>query len=503
VGSLVASAACAPRATSEVSPATAPAPKAGANDRVPTEDAVDRLSVALRERRLDADERRSLQDQLRTASADAVYTDALDRWLTRDAYRHIMERWLPFVRWLGHGGRARDMFITSFVRRRDASGTWVHFIEDVPPGAGHAGAPETGVCPPAARSLVAPWWAPHDRIWVCNDSYRPESVFDDVGYCAGQPEPTVPSPPRRGCACGPLLLACFPPEDEAPGLAERVDAAATDEVVETATEIAASGRSLDELLTTSRTWQTGLTKFLYARREWIGLLANEPWSDALEVRLRRELDAVRLDAPGEWVERRGIYAGSGVFTSTPLVQATSPQYRTTMRALLEEVLCTPLKGLNVNSTTLLNATSGQHRNIRPLKVHESPMRSTPGCSGCHAPMDNGAAFLVGLRTALFGAYPTGDVAAGRLYVNGANDYRGSGQGFADLGRLLAAQPEFDTCALNRTWYTIIGEYPRAPERAQAEAVAAAFHAGGRRFPFLARAVLLSPTFRSPHYYVHR
>jgi hypothetical protein len=90
---------------------------------------------------------------------------------------------------------------------------------------------------------VPAWWTGGRPVMLCAASYRPERVFDSVGYCGGQSEPTVPIPPRAECGCGPLLLGCLPPSDEQPTLVSRMNEAAIAEVVQTATTGTSSRRS--------------------------------------------------------------------------------------------------------------------------------------------------------------------------------------------------------------------------------------------------------------------
>ena len=51
-----------------------------------------------------------------------------------------------------------------------------------------------------------------------------------------------------------------------------------------------------------------------------------------------------------------------------------------------------LESIRVDSHVLLAAVGSDHKALRSLDVSSSPMRTTVGCRGCHAPMDWGAGF---------------------------------------------------------------------------------------------------------------
>ena len=393
-----------------------------------------RLSLDVRGQRLDEAESDALTKRLDRETPIKVYESVLDAWMTRAFFRRLAMQ--SFAT-----DRARSRFLGTLTRMHDDTGEVVYALpEDA----------AVGPCRTAERRSVRPWWAVGRAVKICSASYGPERSFDEVGYCAGQAEPTVPTPRRPRCGCGPFLIGCLPPDDEG-ALADRVDADASAEVIETATDILATGRPFDEILTTSTTWQTGLVEMLYARRELIGDLARVPYTPEIEQRWAAKLAKIEINAPGHWVKREGVYTGAGLYLTTPASEATFPTFRVQMFFTEWSFLCVMFSGVNVDRDSLLAAVDKSHGNLRSLKVHDSPMRSQVGCSGCHAPMDFGAAFLVGLTTPLYGASPTNERATGKLYVKGANDYRGEGVGFSGLGRLITAQPEFETCAVDRAF----------------------------------------------------
>ncbi|NTX16514.1 DUF1585 domain-containing protein [Myxococcus sp. CA051A] len=454
----------------------------------PVVELVQVLSLRLRLKRLEPQERRDLEERLaRGETPSRIYEEVLDRWLTRDFYRKLSSA-------LAFTPAATNFFVGTLSRFRE-DGQWVYYL----PHTVGASRPEgTAPCAPAERKSAPAWWGRGQRISICQDSYRPENAFDAVGYCGGQPEPTIPTPPRPGCGCGPLLLGCLPPDEEAPRMDQRFVEAMMSEVTETGAELMSKGRPFDELMTTSSTWQSGLTRFLYLRREMLAKVSQKPFSPAREQELVRMLATVDLEAPGQFVERKGEYQGSGLFLNTPVMAAFVGTSRATMQLMLSQFLCVDFPANTVDSETLLTVTGGQHEGVR-FEVYESPMRNQGACSGCHAPMDSGSGFLVGLRPPIFGSIPTGRQVEGALYVHGAEDFRGKGKGTAALARLLTQQPEFPRCATSRMFTFLVGRPPRktAEERRLLEELTRTFEQNGRRVDVLIRAILWSKPQTEP------
>jgi len=445
--------------------------------------AVQLASLRLRLERLSPAEAQDLAARrARGDSPQRIYDELIQRWMNRDLFARLALGMIPVP---DHA----SLFIETLRRDRSVDGRWVYYLPHAAP-ATERGAPP---CPSSERVMVAPWWAKDHQIALCAHSYRPDNAFDSVGYCAGQPEPLRPIAPRAGCGCGPLLLACLPPDDEAPQMRQRLVAAMTDEIAATGADIIARGGSFDELMTTSRTWQTGLIEFLYARRDMLAILASRPYSSELDARLRAMLAPIDLDRGGRWVDRAPVYEGSGLFLTTPLMANFLGTARAEMAFLLSQFLCTDFPANHVDSEALLAVTRNQHRSVR-FEVYESPMRNQASCSGCHAPMDFGAGFLVGLRPPLFGSIPTDKRVEGRLYINGASDLRGSGTGFGALMALVIRQPEFPRCTVSRMFTYLVGRPPRATDD-EARVIAGLvqrFERSGRRLDALIRAILTSP-----------
>ena len=447
-------------------------------------DLFQRISLDLRGHRLAGDEIAEIEGAIARHEAPvAIASRYIDLWLTRDVIAGKLDSYLSGP------VRADRLFLGYLERVRVDKGSWVYYLPHTLPPDARADAPP---CAPADRVEVHPWWSIDQKLQICAPSYRPEHAFDSAGYCAGQAVfGPLPSPPRAGCGCGPLLLACMPPRDENPMLARKMTKALRDEVLETAADIVAADRSFDELMTTSRTWQSGLVAFFYLRRELIARIQHEPWTPTLESALADRVRGVDLAAPGRWVERDGVYRGSGLFTTTIATRTYTVNYRDDALGLLHDFLCADLKSVHVDSDALLKTVTRPE----PSEVWNSQVRLQAGCKSCHAPMDNLTGFLANMTDTRWGSQPVPSARVrGELYVKGAGDRRGDGVGFADLSQLLVSQPEFDECAVKHVFQQLVGRPPLNSERSLVDGLVRDFHAGGRRWRALVRSVLLGAPY---------
>jgi hypothetical protein len=439
---------------------------------------LEQISIDLRARLLDSGERTAIRAAIaRGVPADELRERYLRRWLTPGAYKQV---------WNAFGGAGRgaeaNLFLDRMARVKRGA-RWVYFL------------PSAGGEPCADQDLVPvhPWWAVGEEIAVCKQSYRPATAFDKVGYCGGKPG-MIPAPPRPDCGCGPLLLACLPPEGAAPAADEAIAGGIVDEIERTIDDVIASDRPYDELYTTSRTWQNGGARFLYLRRELVGLMRKQPYSDALNQELISRVAAIDLLAPGAWVERQGPYRGSGLYLATPYVLTQFGTYRDLIRALYADSLCVVFSSVHVDSDVLLKAVGGQHANLRALNSWDSPMRHQVGCQGCHRPMDEGTAFLSGMTTPIFGAHPTGLRQPASFYLKGATDLRGSGEGMEGLGRFIVSQPEFAQCAAKTAFNNLLHRQPFDSELPLVDDLTKGFEAHHHSWRWLVDAVLHSPPY---------
>jgi hypothetical protein len=83
----------------------------------------------------------------------------------------------------------------------------------------------------------------------------------------------------------------------------------------------------------------------------------------------------------------------------------------------------------------------------------------------------------------------------KLYLSGANDLRGEGEGFSGLASLVVKQPEFARCAVQRNFERIMKRPVLGTDRAAIDALTARFEQNGRQFTWLLRELLSSDDFR--------
>lgn len=158
-------------------------------------------------------------------------------------------------------------------------------------------------------------------------------------------------------------------------------------------------------------------------------------------------------------------------------------------------LCSDFFGVNVDSDVLLRAVGAAHMHLRGFDaIRDSPMKTQVGCKGCHGPMDSGAAFLEGLTTSLFGNYSTGKTGQSKLFVKGADDYRGDGTGFGGLAKLFVGQPEYGACAVKRIFTSVMHREPVPAEASKMALMTEDFNAHGRDWSRSLRTFFVNDVF---------
>ena len=444
-----------------------------------TIDHFQRLSIDLRGRRLDDEERRAIKGALES-EPEATYNAYVQEWLTKDALKRFVNTFL----------RTGSLFLGV---RPDAE-VFFHRLEK---NEDTYFLPHLGRCDPDSAVTVDVWWqaAP---VRVCAQSYRPEKIFDEMGYCSGEAEPFMRQPPRAECGCGPMLMGCLPPVAEHPSLDDLVRTSVMDEWEETTARIVAEDQPLDDVLTTSRSWQTGLTEFLYLRRELVGLLNTEAWSDEIDGRIAERVSKIAVYARGRWVERSGIYEGAGLWWSGMTMHALKAPVRGAAHHFLFRHLCSQFNAVNVDADAILKAVGSEHENLRTLSsILEAPMRTQTGCKGCHAPMDGAVGFMTELQAPMYGSHPSGLPGEGEFYVTGARDFRGKGNGMAMLAKLAVSQPEFETCSVRRAFEEVLVRPLKSYDVDLFEELVAQFRANGHRWVPILKALLRSNAYKNP------
>ena len=444
-----------------------------------TIDHFQRLSIDLRGRRVDGEERRVIESVLES-EPEATYNAYVDEWLTKDALKRFVNTFLRTGSLFMGVRPDAEVFFHRLEKDEDT-----YFL------------PHLGRCDPDSAATVDVWWQA-EPVRVCAPSYRPEKIFDEMGYCSGEAEPFMRQPPRADCGCGPMLMGCLPPVAEHPSLDDLVRSSVMDEWEETTARIVAKNRPLDEVLTTSRSWQTGLTEFLYLRREIVGLLSAEAWSEAIDTRIAERVAKIAVYAPGRWVERSGIYEGAGLWWSGITMQALKVPVRGAAHHFLFRHLCSEFNAVNVDADAILKAVGSEHENLRTLSsILESPMRTQTGCKGCHAPMDGAVGFMTELQAPMYGSHPSGLPGEGEFFVTGARDFRGKGNGMAALAQLAVSQPEFETCSVRRAFEEVLVRPLKSYDRDLFEELLAQFRANGHRWVPILKALLKSNAYKNP------
>jgi len=443
-----------------------------------------RLSLDLRERPLSEAERDEAVARLAADSVDAIYRDHVDRWLGRRFFEKVLRAWLPL---------ANDPAVPflSLLRGRTAGGRDVLYLEHRHPGL------EPGAPPCRADRVVSvvPWWSERP-VAICEASYQKSVLFVDDHYCPQSADSVAGYSLPRECGCGPRLMHCLPPDELEPRLNAAVRDGIASEVMETAYDIAVRRRRpLGEVLTATRTWQNGVVRFLYARRELARLLHGRRLTPALERRIDRTLSRIPVRAGPTWVERRGLYAGSGLLF-TP-IDTFLPTYRSAVRTAYEALFCVYFESVNVDRDAILATVEEAHPNLRALDaITDSPMRHQRGCSGCHMPMDTTSGFLGDIELTWKGAYPRrARPAESPFYLRGADDYRGAARGIAGFMELAARQPEFPRCVVNRAFEKVLERRPQHGEAALIDELERGLSRTHTDLTWLVRELLLSRPYR--------
>lgn len=446
-----------------------------------------RLSLELRGRRLTPKEQAETVDRLKRASAQAIYEEDLDRWLAAvDSWSELQGQW-------DLRSQLQFMFLGMLSVYRDpVTNDAVYFLPHTLPASHVAG---SAPCEASDVQTVHPWWAIGESIHICRASYKPDHVFDDKGFCGGHVSNIPNQPPRAECGCGSILIACLPPKEVLPHFASDLRSAISAEVVKTADDVIKSGRPFSDLWSLSRTWQPGLVRYMYLRRELLTQLRSQPYSASLERQVEARVRQIDLTDAGKWIERDGIYRGTGLFTTTIYAFAGAVSYRELGTSTLGNFLCVAFDSVHVDSNLLLQTVGkgDDFKHIRALAPWDSKMRTQPGCQGCHGPMDSMTGFFAAIEPAINGS-ALGEARRSALFVQGAKDFRGEATGFAGLSGLIVRQPEFDACVVKNAFARLLGRSPRRSETAAIEAWTKGFTASHESYPSLVRSILASDNY---------
>jgi hypothetical protein len=409
--------------------------------------AVRRLSLDLRQKSLTLAENDRLRlEASQSTDAKGLYGAYLKEWFNDDALIKILilaGYFLPSEQ--NDAQVMTQLFLGRLETFTDAkSGQKVHYLSS----RDRPASPGAHPCPTTVVS-VRPWWSLKESIPVCARTYDPDSVFDQTGFCGGRGGTDTPREPRDTCSCGPLLMACYPGNDLSPEFEGRFIYSLGAEIGSTVEDIALSQQPLANLWTTSRTWQNGLVKFMYLRRELAVQVYGKKVDDTLLHSLEAQVQKIDFNAPFEFVERTGIYRGTGLYLTTIYASTNFAVYRDLALAV-RSATCVQFKSVRVNSHTLVqNLFETNQADKGVVEPWDSPMQGSVGCKSCHAPLDGVTGFFTAMRPSSWGAMPTRKNLKAKFYLRDEMDLRGEGVGFADLSRLVVSQPEFSACLVSR------------------------------------------------------
>jgi hypothetical protein len=439
-----------------------------------------RLSFDLREIPIDLEVRAAALRRLEHDGLDATYAYYVDQWLGRRYQLDVLNSWSPF----GNGVPTLFLRLAFF----DSGGRKVLYL----PGR------HQDLNPPCQADQiisVRPWWA-ETPVSLCKDSHRKDTSFVGGIYCANAPESLAgPGGAPQGCGCGPRLVHCLPPAQLEPAI-NAATAGITAEYTETAYDIVIrQARPVADLLSTTRTWQNGLVTFLYARREIAGLVGTKALTPSIEQQIDRILARVNVLAKGSWVDRQGAYRGTG--TNFTLAGIKHSSYRNMVRQTYSRLLCSTFRSSHVDRDAVLATVGNDAENIRGFDpIADSPMRQQEGCKGCHMPMDTTSGFMFEQQLSWRGGFMTPvHRKPAKMYIHGAEDYRGDGVGIAGFMKLLVAQPEYLDCTIEKTFEHVVQRAPVSSERRFIEELTKTFKQRKQDQVWLIRELLLSAAYR--------
>jgi hypothetical protein len=150
----------------------------------------------------------------------------------------------------------------------------------------------------------------------------------------------------------------------------------------------------------------------------------------------------------------------------------------------------------VDSEAVVASVGKQIQNLRSGEVWRSPMTGRNGCKGCHVPLDYKAAFFPAFRTSWWGSFRSdAPMPTAHLFITGVEDDRGSGVGMRALNEMIARQPEFPRCVVNRFFEYYVKRPPLSADQPVVEQLVADFDRHGRKIPWLIRSILTSAPYQ--------
>jgi hypothetical protein len=304
--------------------------------------------------------------------------------------------------------------------------------------------PQDGPCARQRQVAVHPWWDLETTVWVCDASYRPDILVEQIGHDPSYCEYPLAEAPTT-CRCGENLINCTRDQVQY----DQMVAAFVEEPIRTIQLVMQRHEPLSRALTMNATVRSDLADFLYARDRAFhtGTLSYPPADPTRHAALRPR------DAP----------YGGGVLT-TSLYLYYNDARRVQAATIWDDFLCTPLASIAVHAEAMFaGALRAQRVRFRPTPQ----LGRMTGCQNCHARLESVFAAYSGWTSSMYGMrYIPGEQLHDTIgfYVHDHTDLRGEAPASIQwIGEMIGRQPEFTSCLVQRSEELVFGGYPVPPD----------------------------------------
>jgi hypothetical protein len=303
--------------------------------------------------------------------------------------------------------------------------------------------PKDGPCARQRRVSVHPWWDLEATVSICDASYQPdilaEQLGDEPSYCE------YPGITPFTCRCGKNLINCTRDRVQR----DQMVAALAEEPIRTLQFVMQRHEPLSHALTMNATVRSDLADFFYARdRAFQTGTLSFPRADPTRRATLRPRDPPY---------------GAGVLT-TPAYVYFDDARRVPAAEIWEDFLCTPLVSSAVHAEAMFSGALRAQR----VRIHATPeLGRMTGCQNCHARLESVVAAYSGFIPAIYGMrYIPGAQLHDTIgfYVRDHTDLRGEGPPSVQwIGEMIGRQPEFTSCLVQRSEQIVFGGYPVPPD----------------------------------------
>jgi hypothetical protein len=303
--------------------------------------------------------------------------------------------------------------------------------------------PKDGPCTRQRQVAVHPWWDLETTVWVCDASYRPDILVEQVGDAPSYCESPWSAPDT--CRCGENLINCTRDKVQH----DQMSAALEDEPIRTIQLVMQRHEPLSRALTMNATVRRDLADFVYARDR------------ALQT---GTLSYPRADPTrGATLRPRDAQYGGGVLT-TAVYLYFDDALRVPAATIWDDFLCIPL----VSSAVHAEAMFADALRAQRVRYHATPqLGRMTGCQNCHARLESILAAYSGFTPSMYGMrYIPGAQLHDTIgfYVRDHTDLRGEAPASIRwIGEMIGRQPEFTSCLVQRSEQIVFGGYPVPPD----------------------------------------